>query len=115
MTSEETALEPSSGQGAPAAPGAGPLYAIATQVFGADTASSTRFVRLVSSLDAGEIGLDAAREYNGRASVGSVGDWLFVMDGEQPIGARAPALPSSSSISSPVATTTCTSAVARSS
>jgi hypothetical protein len=81
---------PPAGGGATGAPGsdtggaaAGPLYAIATQVIGAD--SSTSFVRLVSSLDVDEIELGAAREYNGRASVGTVGEWLFVMDGEEPI------------------------------
>jgi hypothetical protein len=62
-----------------------PLYAIATEIYGADFATSTSFIRLVSSLDGGEIDLGAAREYNGRATLGTVGDWLFIMDGEQPI------------------------------
>jgi hypothetical protein len=71
--------------GQEAAPSMGPLYAIATQIYGADTSSSSSFVRLLSSLDESEVDLGVAREYNGRASVGTVGDWLFVMDGEQPL------------------------------
>jgi hypothetical protein len=63
----------------------GPLYAIATEIYGADFATSTSFVQLVSSLDTSEIDVASAREYNGRATVGSVGSWLFVMDGEEPI------------------------------
>jgi len=77
--------DPGSEQPEPVAPSAGPLYAIATQLFSADSPSSTSYVRVLPSLDVGEIDLDAAREYNGRASVGTVGEWLFVMDGEQPI------------------------------
>ncbi len=64
---------------------AGPLYAIATEIYGADFSTSTSLVQLVSSLDVDEIDLGSAREYNGRATVGTVGNWLFVMDGEQPI------------------------------
>jgi hypothetical protein len=77
--------ETGSGQAAKAAPTVGPRYAIATQIYGADFSSSTSFVRLLSSLDASEIELGVAREYNGRATVGSVGGWLYVMDGEQPV------------------------------
>jgi hypothetical protein len=66
----------------------GPFYAIATEVYGADFSTSTSFVRLVSSLDVDEIDLASAREYNGRATVGTVGNWLFVMDGEEPIVER---------------------------
>jgi hypothetical protein len=66
----------------------GPFYAVATEVYGADFATSTSFVRLVPSLDVAEIDLASAREYNGRATVGSVGNWLFIMDGEQPIVER---------------------------
>jgi hypothetical protein len=83
---------PPAGGGDPGTPGGntavatvGPFYAIATQVYGADFSASTSFVRLVSSLDVDEIELGSAREYNGRASVGTVGEWLFVMDGEEPI------------------------------
>jgi hypothetical protein len=64
---------------------AGPLYAIATEIYGADFSTSTSFVQLVSSLDGDEIDLGLAREYNGRATLGKVGNWLFIMDGEQPI------------------------------
>jgi hypothetical protein len=64
------------------------FYAIATELYGADFSSSTSLVQLVSSLDVSEIDLGAAREYNGRATVGSIGGWLFVMDGEEPIVER---------------------------
>jgi hypothetical protein len=63
----------------------GPFYAIATEIYGADFSTSTSFVRLVPSLDVAEIDLATAREYNGRATVGTVGKWLFIMDGEEPI------------------------------
>jgi hypothetical protein len=66
----------------------GPFYAIATEVYGADFSTSTSFIRLVSSLDVAEIDLASAREYNGRATLGQVGNWLFVMDGEEPIVER---------------------------
>jgi hypothetical protein len=66
----------------------GPFYAIATEVYGADFSTSTSFIRLVSSLDMAEVDLASAREYNGRATVGTVGRWLFIMDGEQPIVER---------------------------
>jgi hypothetical protein len=66
----------------------GPFYAIATEVYGADFSTSTSFIRLVPSLDVAEIDLASAREYNGRATLGSAGNWLFIMDGEQPIVER---------------------------
>src|SRR5690349_18491114 len=72
----------------PGAGAVGPFYAIATEVYGADFSTSTSFIRLVPSLDVAEIDLASAREYNGRATVGTVGKWLFIMDGEQPIVER---------------------------
>lgn len=87
------AAQPADG-GDPGAPGGstvgavGPFYAIATEVYGADFSTSTSFIRLVSSLDVPEIDLASAREYNGRATVGTVGKWLFIMDGAQPIVER---------------------------
>ena len=66
----------------------GPFYAVATEVYGADFSTSTSFIQLVSSLEVAEIDLASAREYNGRATLGSVGNWLFIMDGEQPIVER---------------------------
>jgi hypothetical protein len=87
---EATAVEEAlPGAGGDAASGTvGPFYAIATEVYGADFSTSTSFIRLVSSLDVAEIDLASAREYNGRATVGTVGRWLFIMDGEQPIVER---------------------------
>jgi hypothetical protein len=75
-----------------ALPAEGPrsaLYAIATEIYGADFSTSTSFVQLVSSLDGDEIDLGSACEYNGRATLGKVGNWLFIMDGEQPIIERS--------------------------
>ncbi|HTV22162.1 MAG TPA: hypothetical protein VMG12_25910 [Polyangiaceae bacterium] len=80
---EMTAVEPALPADDPAP--ATKWYAIATEIYGADFATSTSFVRLVPSLDAGEIELATAREYNGRATVATVGKWLFIMDGEVPI------------------------------
>lgn len=74
--------------GNPEGAAGGPLYAIATQLYGADFSSSTSLVQLVSSLDVAEIDLGSAREYNGRATVGTIGGWLFIMDGEEPIVER---------------------------
>lgn len=69
----------------PDAAAARSFHAIATEIYGADFSTSTSFVRLVPSLDVAEIELASAREFNGRATVGTVGGWLFIMDGEQPI------------------------------
>ena len=82
------AASPGAGNEAETGAASGAFYAIATQLYGADFSSSTSLVQLVSSLDVGEIDLGSAREYNGRATVGTVGGWLFIMDGEDPIVER---------------------------
>lgn len=62
-----------------------PLYAIPTQVYGPDFASSTSFVPLVQALDVARIELDQAREWDGRASVLTLGEWLFVASSSEPV------------------------------
>jgi hypothetical protein len=80
----EAAEAPGDGAGSGAV---GPFYALATEIYGVDFSTSTSLIRLVSSLD-GEIDLASARQYNGRATVGTVGKWLFIMDGEEPVVER---------------------------
>lgn len=62
-----------------------PLYAVPTEVYGPDFASSTSFVPLVESLDVARIELDQAREWDGRASVLAIGKWLFVAGSSAPV------------------------------
>ena len=66
----------------------GPLFAVPTEVYGADFATSTSYIPLASSLDVDEISLDDAREVDGRASVAKVGDWLFVASSSAPVVER---------------------------
>ena len=74
---------------APNEPGSGApvpqsLYAVPTEVYGADFASSTSFVPLVSSLDVERIELDQAREKDGRASVMALENYLFIASSSAP-------------------------------
>lgn len=62
-----------------------PLYAVPSEVYGADFADSTSYVPIVSSLDVDEISLDDAREVNGRASLGKVGKWVFIAGATEPV------------------------------
>jgi hypothetical protein len=64
------------------------LFAVPTEVYGADFATSTSYIPLVPSLDVAEIGLDDAREVDGRASVAAVGDWLFIASSSAPVVER---------------------------
>ncbi len=70
---------------AEAGPEGGPFFAVPTQVFGADFATATSYVPVVSSLDADRISLDAAREIDGRVSVAAIGEWLFIAGSTEPI------------------------------
>ena len=65
-----------------------PLYAVPSEVYGADFADSTSYVPIVPSLDVEEISLDDAREVNGRSSIGKVGKWLFIAGSTEPIVKR---------------------------
>jgi hypothetical protein len=65
--------------------GEGPLFAVPSQVYGADFATSTSYVPLVPSLDVDEISLDDAREVDGRASVAAIGEWLFIASSSAPV------------------------------
>jgi hypothetical protein len=59
-----------------------PLYAIATEVYAPDFSSSASYVTLIASLDVPQVDLGQAREYSGRATIGTVNGWLFVADAE---------------------------------
>jgi len=68
--------------------GEGSLFAVPTQVYGADFATSTSYVPVVPSLDVARIGIDQARELDGRASVATVGKWLFIASSSSPVVQR---------------------------
>lgn len=72
----------------PVLPAPGPLFAVPTEVFGVDFSSSTSYVALLPSLDVERIDISAAREVDGRASVASVGQWLFIAGSSRPIVER---------------------------
>lgn len=61
------------------------LFAVPTEVYGADFASSTSFVPIVPSLDVERVGLDQAREKDGRASVMTIGNYLYVASSSAPV------------------------------
>lgn len=66
----------------------GALFAVPTEVYGADFATSTSYVSIVPSLDVDEISLDDARELDGRASIAAVGKWLFMASSSAPVVER---------------------------
>ena len=76
---------PSSADPSPVDPATQPLYAIPTEVYGADFATSTSFVSVVPSLDVERIGLDQAREKDGRASVMAIDNYLYVASSSAPV------------------------------
>jgi len=63
----------------------GPLFAVPTQVYGADFATSTSYVALVPSLDVSRISLDDARELNERGTVAKLGDYVFLASSTEPV------------------------------
>jgi hypothetical protein len=63
-------------------------FVVPSQVYGPDFATSTSYIPIVSSLDVDEISLANAKELDGRASVGAVGEWLFVASSSQPVVTR---------------------------
>lgn len=65
-----------------------PLFAVPTEIFGADFSMSTSFVPFVPSLDVDRISLDQAREVPGRASVAAIGGWMFIASSTKPIITR---------------------------
>jgi hypothetical protein len=84
--SETGALEGTGGApGVELDPPLGALYAVPTEVYGPDFASSTSFVPLVPSLDVERVGLDQAREWDGRASVLGIDKWLFIASSSAPV------------------------------
>jgi hypothetical protein len=84
-SSEGAGIETGTGQ----VPAAGaPLFAVPTEVYGADFASSASYVPLVPSLDVSRVELGNAREVVGRASVAAIGPWLFVASSAAPVVER---------------------------
>lgn len=71
------------GAGEPAKPS--PLFAVPTQVYGADFATSTSYVSIVPSLDVSRISLDGAREVDGRGTVAKLGDYFFIASSSAPV------------------------------
>lgn len=63
----------------------GPLYAVSTEIYSADFSSSVSLIAVVPSLEVDEIDFEEAREFNGRATIASIGEWLFVAEGEEPV------------------------------
>lgn len=63
----------------------GSMFVVPTQVYGPDFLTSTSFVPLVPSLDVARIGLEQAREWDGRASVLALGSWLFIASSSEPV------------------------------
>lgn len=72
----------------PVLPAPGALFAVPTEVFGADFSSSTSYVPVVPSLDVERVEIARARELQGRASVATVGQWLFIAASTAPIVER---------------------------
>jgi hypothetical protein len=64
---------------------AGPLFAIPSQVYSADFATSTSYVSIVPSLDVARISLDDAREVDGRGTVAKLGDYFYVASSSAPV------------------------------
>lgn len=60
-------------------------FAIPTEIFGADFASSTSYVPIVPSLDVSRVELDDAREVNARATMATVGGFMFLASSSAPI------------------------------
>lgn len=63
-------------------------FAVPSEVYSADFLTSASYIPLVPSLDVSRISLDDAKELNGRASVGRVGDWLFIAGSSEPVVTR---------------------------
>jgi len=64
------------------------LFAVPTQVYGADFATSTSYVSIVPSLDVPRISLDGAREVDGRGTVAKLGDYFYIASSSAPVVER---------------------------
>jgi hypothetical protein len=62
-----------------------PVYAVATEVYSPDFSSSVSYVTMLPSLDVAQVDLGQAREYSGRATIGTINGWLFVADAQKVI------------------------------
>lgn len=77
-TDVETVVEP-------VLPAQSPLFAVPTEVYGPNFETSASYVPIVPSLDVARIELASAREVGGRASVATVGQWLFIASSTAPV------------------------------
>jgi len=64
------------------------FFAVPSEVYGQDFATSTSYLPVVPSLDVARISLDEAKELNGRASVARIGHFLFVAASNEPVVTR---------------------------
>jgi hypothetical protein len=92
VTGNEAPSEPSPTPGTdvetvvePVLPAAGALFAVPTEVYGPGFETSASYVPVVPSLDVARIDLGSAREVGGRASVATVGQWLFIASSQAPV------------------------------
>jgi hypothetical protein len=68
--------------------GASALYIVPSEVYGVDFETSTSYVPLVPSLDVARISVENAREIDGRATVASVGKYVFIASATAPVANR---------------------------
>ncbi len=61
------------------------LFAIPTQVYGADFATSTSYIPIVPSLDVAKISLDDARELDERGTAAKLGDYFYLASSSKPV------------------------------
>jgi hypothetical protein len=74
--------------GGAGAPAEGALFAVPTQVYSADFATSTSYISLVPSLDVARIELDDAREVDGRGTVAKLGQYFYIASSSKPVVER---------------------------
>ncbi|MGC4090398.1 MAG: hypothetical protein QM756_21475 [Polyangiaceae bacterium] len=61
------------------------LFAVPSQVYSDDFATSTSYVSIVPSIDVARIELNKAREVDGRATVAKLGDYFYIAGSSAPI------------------------------
>jgi len=62
-----------------------PLFSVPSEVYGADFATSTSYIPIVTSLDVDRIAIDDAREVDGRGSVAKLGNYFYIASSSAPI------------------------------
>lgn len=74
-----------SSEGGADEPGASSLFAVPSQIYSADFATSTSYVPIVPSLDVARISLDDAREVEGNGTVAKLGDYVYIASSSAPV------------------------------